>query len=299
MAAAIVLFLAVLCFFLPYYLFLPAYSLPAREEGELRVHFLGGAGDCTVIEFPGGNVLLINAGDGTLASKNAIYRFVRGLSPTSVSVLATDADKRCVGGFGRILQSFPVERAYLPAFPKARGAYARFSALLKQKKVLSQTLTRYQSIADGSGAYAVCLSPYSIEESADEASVVLWLSYQGVNFLMAGNCSAARQQRFYKEYQIDPSIFSAGEYEVRLNETHVVRVAEHGAAGSVSGELLGILNASVALVQCGNGYSLSESTARLLAGQGLDVYRTDELDTVTVSVKDGNFRVLPHFGNVR
>ena len=37
----------------------------------------------------------------------------------------------------------------------------------------------------------------------------------------------------------------------------------------------------------------------LFAQEGLNVYRTDELDAVTVSIRNGAYRVIAHFGDNR
>lgn len=299
LAAAIVLFLAVLCFFLPFYALLPAKNLPPREDGELRLHLLSGVGDCKIVEFPSGNLLIVNAGDGSLNGRNEIYRYVKGLNPASVSLLATDADRSCVGAFLRILESFSVERAYLPAFSKETGSYAKFASALQERNVPAERITRYGAIADSSGAYAVCLSPYRTEEDATDASVVLWLNYGGVGIFLAGNTSSVRERRIYDEYLIDSTIFDTAEHRVRLDETDIYVAPSHGARGGTRRELLKLLGAKEALIQCGRGYAPSSETMTLLAQERLTVYRTDELNAVTVSVQNGAYRVISHFGEKR
>ena len=299
LGAAIILFLAVLCFFLPFYALLPAKRLPQREEGELRLHLLSGVGDCKIVEFPSGKLLMINGRDGSLKSRNEIYRYVKGLNPVSVSLLATDANGSCVGGFVRILENFPVERAYLPAFSKETGSYAKFVSALQDRDVPAARITRYGAIADPSGAYAVCLSPYRTEEDASDASVVLWLGYGDVGIFLAGNTSSMRERRIYDEYLIDSTIFDTADYRVRLSETDIYVAPSHGARGGTRGELLQLLGAKEALVQCGRGCAPSSETMLLFAQEGLNVYRTDELDAVTVSIRNGAYRVIAHFGDNR
>ncbi|HIZ24070.1 MAG TPA: MBL fold metallo-hydrolase [Candidatus Gallimonas intestinigallinarum] len=84
----------------PYRSFLPAAQIDAREEGEMRVHFLSvGQGDCTIVEFPGGDVLVVDAGDGSFEANNAIVSYIKGLDVRSLSLLATHADIDHYGGF--------------------------------------------------------------------------------------------------------------------------------------------------------------------------------------------------------
>jgi len=292
----ILLFLAVFCCFIPYRSLLPAYSFPARAEGELRVHVPAVGGDCTVVEFPGGNVLVVNAGDGSLESRNALIRYLKGIAPASVTFVAADSES--VGGFSALFEEFPVEKAYLPAYGAETGKYRRFLEAAKEEGCPTERISRYTVLSDPSGAYAVCLSPYSeaAENSEADSSAVFWLSYEGVSFLLAGNTTAAREEKLVGEYKIDSGIFDAGAYKVSLDETDVLKVACHGADTASSAEFLSLIGAKTAIVSCGLNAKPSKNTVARLADAGAEVHRTDEAGSTVVSVKNGTYEVLRHFG---
>ena len=72
----------------------------------MRIHFLSvGQGDCTVVEFPDGDALIIDAGDGSFSANNALVRYLKGLDVSALTLIATHAD------FGRICRlHFPACR---------------------------------------------------------------------------------------------------------------------------------------------------------------------------------------------
>ena len=83
-ALLLVAVVALVHMFVPLSSLLPAYKLAAREEGELRVHFLDvGQGDCTIVEFPSGEAVVIDAGDGSFINRNHTVRYLKALAPKS------------------------------------------------------------------------------------------------------------------------------------------------------------------------------------------------------------------------
>lgn len=295
-AVAAMIALTALSYFIPFKSALPAYSLPSRAEGEMRVHFLSvGQGDCTVIEFPNGEVLVADAGDGSFDAENKIIRYLKGLDVSSFSFLATHADIDHYGGLRELLEIFPAEKVYLPLLETDTLAYRAFVAAAGAE---TEVLTRYDTIVNGSGAYAVCISPYSVgEEDENDSSTVLYLSYEGVNFLFCGDISSAREETLLREYSLYEGIFDSG-FSVRLEETNILKVSHHGSAGASSAEWLALLGADAAIVSCGRGNSYShpaaESVARLREA-GAEIYRTDELGDVVVSVRNGSYTIYTNY----
>lgn len=296
LTASIVAFLAVFFAFVPFRLMLPAYKVAAREEGELRLHFLDLQGGVTVVEFPDGEVLVVNAGDGSFENDNTLIRFLRGLDMTTLSVLATNCFPSHVGGMPAILETFQVKKAYLPAFSSDTGAFTRFLSAVDKEGCGGEQLVRYGTIENSSGAYAVCLSPYFQEENVteDEASTVLYLSYAGVNTVLTGDLTAKRERRLANEYVLFESIFDRGNYRVRLDETDILLASSHGSNEGSCEEWLSLLSPSATVICCNKIERPSDSAlSRIVSGSG-EVLRTDELGVITVSIKSGSYRVQTH-----
>lgn len=282
--------LALFGYFCPFRSLLPAQTVSAREEGELRLHFLNGQGDCTLVEFPDGDLLVIDGGDGSLSSGATEY--IKGLHPENITVISTSPALGRAGGLAGIVSAFDVNTVYLPAVETDTGAYHRLLAAVRAKGCKTEKLTRYGTIARPSGAYLVCLSPYSIDETdAAEASAVLYLQYAGVRVLLCSDMTQARERRLLREYSLDRTIFNSGSCEVDLSAIDVLKVAARGRNTSSCKEWLSLLEAKAVVVSCGRGSgTLSGEVVKRL--QPADVYRTDELGTIIVSIRDGAFRVI-------
>ena len=301
LALVVLVTCAVALFFLivPFRALLPAYPVPARGEGELRIHFLSvGQGDATAVEFPDGEVLLIDGGDGSFSANDALVRYLKGLQMTALSVLSTHADADHFAGLCEVLTVFDVEKVYLPVLRDA-PEYERFLAAVREEGCPAEELTRYDVISHPSGAYLVCVSPYPIGETDEnDASTVLYLSYQGVNALFCADIGAARERRLLSELSLGEDIFDSGEYRVRLAQTDILKVAHHGSDASSGEEWLQMLSPSAAVISCGAGNSYRHpagGTLSRLSSVGAEVYRTDELGHILITVSGGSYTVSSEF----
>lgn len=290
--------LAFFNYFVPFRSLLSAYSFPERAEGELRIHFLDvGEGDCEIIEYPNGNLLVIDAGDGSWEHTNKLIRTIKGIAPSGISMLASHADSDHIGGFSVLLDIFGAETFYLPAVGSDSAEYTNLIAAIERAGCETRVLTRYQTIADGSGAYAVCLSPYSQGETDENnSSAVLYFSYEGVNAVFCGDISSTREKKLAQEYALDETLFDSGAYTVRLPETDILKVAHHGSAYSSCEEWISLLQPAVSVISCGQGNSYSHPTSEAAARLAQsEIYRTDELGDIVICISQGEYRVYTNF----
>ena len=164
LVTAIVIFSA----YMPFYTLLPAVGISAREEGEVRIHFLSvGEGDASIIEYPDGKCLLIDTGNGSFENDVHIYRYLKGLAPTALSVVLTHTDADHCGGMRSLFDKMEVEKLYLPVLGSGSSFYQRILKTAAEKGIPTEILSRYDVISHPSGAYAVCISPYSFGETDD------------------------------------------------------------------------------------------------------------------------------------
>lgn len=282
----------------PIRLLLPAYAVGERGEGEARIHFLDvGQGDCEIVEFPDGSVLVIDAGDGAWEHNCHILRFLKGIGAETVSLAVTHAEVDHCGGAAALLADRRAEKVYLPVLPASLGIYEDIEREAEAQDAPTQTITRY-TVIEGGDAYAVCISPYSADESdMNDSSAVLFFSYAGVGVLFGGDISAARERRLLDEQrlseEIGEHIFDSGSHAVRLEETDILKVSHHGSNGSCSAEWLSLLSPETAVISCGQGNAYghpTEGALARLAAVGAEIYRTDELGDVTVTIsKNGTY----------
>lgn len=297
-AVLLVCALAILFALEPFAMLLPAYALPKREEGELRLHFLDvGQGDCTLIEFPDGEVLAVDGGDGSFSCTNKLARYLKALSPARLSLLVTHADVDHFGAFPFLLKEFEVETCYLPLLPVENAAYSELLSALGEARCKTDVLTRYDRMEKKEG-YLVCLSPRSQEEDDEnDTSTVLYLNFGGVRILLCGDISSSREKLLLREYALMPGIFNSGDCAVDLDKIDILKAPHHGSEGSSSLEFLSLLRPQSLIVTCGkdNGYHFPKGGAlenfRAASPEG-KIYRTDEQGDIIVSVKDASYSVL-------
>lgn len=270
---------------------LPARAIPEREEGELRIHFLDvGQGDSAVVEFPDGELLLIDAGDGTFYNENKLIQYLKGLDSKKISYLATHADLDHFGGFSELFEYFPPEKVYLPALPSDSSAYSKFLEECDRSGCELSALSRYDAIAHASGAYLACVSPYAAGEGdGDDSSAVLYLNYQGVRVLFCSDISVVRERLLLREYALGEGIFDAGDYRVNLEKVDVLKVAHHGSDDSSSAEFLSLVSPREAVISCGRGNRYTHPFAGSVERLGLcgaRIWRTDELGDIVVRISE-------------
>ncbi len=289
---------AVALFFLivPFRALLPADPIPPRGEGEMRLHFLSvGQGDATVVEFPDGDALLIDGGDGSFAANDALVRYLKGLDISSLTLIATHADSDHFSGLTEVLRVFRVEKVYLPVIGARTDGYARFLAAVEREACETDTLVRYDVIARPSGAYAVCISPHAVGETDEnDASVALYLSYAGINVMLCADMSTTRENALLDELSLYEGIFDSGAYRVRPEETHLLKVSHHGSGNATGAAWLAHLLPEAAIISCGAGNSYrhpAEETLARLAAVGAEIYRTDELGNIVVTIADGGYTI--------
>ncbi len=288
----------------PFRRYLPSYAIEERAEGEIRIHFLDvGQGDCEIVEFSDGSALVIDAGDGSWENNNHILQYLKSLRISTLFLAITHADADHCGGASAILSDWRAETVYLPVLPASMGIYEDIGKNAAAQGAEVKTLTRYGVIARG-GAYAVCISPYSVDETdANDSSAVLFFSYAGVNVLFGGDISAEREKRLINEQKLSGELgghlFDSGNYAVRLEETDILKVSHHGSDGSSSAAWLALLSPETAVISCGQGNRYghpADGALTRLAEAGADVYRTDELGDVMVSVsKNGTYTTKYHY----
>ena len=290
--------------FSPFRRYLPAYAIAERGEGEVRIHFLDvGQGDCAIVEFSDGSALVIDTGDGAWEHSNHILRYLKNLHISALFLAITHADSDHCGGAAALLEDFRATQVLLPVLPATMGVYEAIEERAKRQGAEIRTLTRYDTLVRA-GAYCVCISPYSVDETdLNDSSAVLYFSYAGVNVLFGGDISEEREKLLISEQKLSDSLgehlFDSGDLAVRLEETDILKVSHHGSGGSSSQEWLELLSPETAVISCGRGNAYghpADGALTRLADVGADIYRIDELGDVMITIsKNGTYTTEYHY----
>lgn len=295
-AVLLVLAVAVFNAMVPFRTLLAARTISAPRENELRIWYLDvGQGDCTVISFPNGKALVIDAGNGSWENDNHLMRFFKGLGAEELIFVPSHADADHCGGIAYLVENFGAKALYLPAIGSDANAYADMKAEAEKCGAEIKTAKRYE-ILDYGEAYVSFLSPYSQEAvTENEASTVLYLQYGAFTALFTADMDAKREEKLREEYEAMQNVFDYGKYTVRLGGIDVLKVAHHGSDASSSAEWLGLLKPAASVISCGRGNPYGHPAGgalQRLFDCGSEIYRTDELGDILVSAfSDGNFEV--------
>lgn len=296
-AAAVAITIAVVAYFVPFRKLLPAIKLPSLREGEVRLHFLDvGQGDCAIVEFSAGDILVIDAGDGSYEHNNLLARYLKALKPEHISMLLTHPDSDHFGGFPTLLQLYGAEKFYLPVMAEESKDYLAFIDAVNSAGCEQEIMSRYKTI-ERESCSLVCLSPFPTGETEENAaSTVLYFDCGGVNALLSGDMTAVRERKLLEEYKLDETFFDAGDLSVSLENIEILKMPHHGSAYSSSEEWLEFMKPETAIISCGAGnrygHPAEEALSRLRAASPeAEIYRTDELGSIMISIYEGNYTV--------
>ncbi|HKY31081.1 MAG TPA: DNA internalization-related competence protein ComEC/Rec2 [Candidatus Polarisedimenticolia bacterium] len=256
-----------------------------RPEG-LRVTFLDvGQGDAVLLETPGGERLLVDAGGSPSGHHDAGERIVgpalwdRGVASIDRLIL-THSDADHAGGAAAVAEGFrPKEIAGPSGWPAWRPAAGRLAARAPG--------ARWRELVKGDriclrGACVEVLHPpgRSAPPAArpNEQSLVLRVSSGGAAALLTGDAGSATER----------------ELEATLLPARLLKVGHHGSRTATSERLLAAAAPRLAVISCGQnnpfGHPHRETLQRLQAA-GVRILSTDRHGEVEVELLPRHTRV--------
>lgn len=281
-----------------------------NEEGQLRVNFVDvGNGDCTIIELPDGKVLMIDGGDGTYPRNAEILKELNSRKIDKIDYLiCSSVENGSCGGLAEILNYKSADKIFAPYCPVTyiSDGFKSFSdAVKKQGKDVSYC--EYGVGVEGEG-YTFCfLSPDShlyedgeygkllnspTEQNIKNASAVIWLECGGVNFMFSGNAGQAVQKKLIDYYNVSGLEF--GGRTIDITKCDIVKLSDHGSEAGAYAQFTDLIKPEAAIISVGENGRGNPTLAAIANAQnnvGDRLYRTDELGTITVTVKGGKYEI--------
>jgi competence protein ComEC len=255
----------------------------------MTVTFLDvGQGDATVIEYPDGKVLLIDAGARSAysdAGRRVIVPFLKrkGITHLDAFVLTHDHNDH-TGGARSVIESIPVEKIYFPRSTEPSPCFTELQDIIHEKNIPLEFLSAGKTIQtfDNSRLFVLHPCPMSAtgagftRTNLNNTSVVLRLSYGRSSILLMGDAEEDVEQELCNSY---------GDFL----HCSVVKVAHHGSINASSDRFISIVKPDFAVVSVGKNNKFNHpSTDVLIRYQQhhVPVERTDEQGAVV-------FRITP------
>lgn len=244
----------------------------------LRVHFIDvGQGDSTFMELPGGETMLIDAGESEYGS--AVANYIKNLGyDTLTYVVGTHPHSDHIGGLEEIIRSFNVGSVYMPKVSSNTETFEDLLIAVKEKGLTVNTAKKDVLIIEKENLRAEILSPVMEEYSnLNNYSAVVMLTYGNNKFLFTGDAEALVEEELLGDLSCD-----------------VLKVGHHGSSTSSSDSFLKAARPEYAVISCGKdnkyGHPHSEVLSRIL-DVGASVLRTDISGNIVIESDGSNIKI--------
>jgi competence protein ComEC len=258
----------------------------AAQPGKLRLWFLDvGQGDSTLVQFPTGESLLLDAGNiQPDYGKLVVVPELKALGITRLgTIVATHDDADHIGGIPYVSNHWRVESLVEGTSSTQKS---ELSAMIQQSAELHHLnilLVHAGQVFRCGKAEVEVLNPQSAANTAAESdnsrSVVLKITYGKFSVLLMGDADISVEKRLLTSKKL---------------ECDLLKVGHHGSRTSSCPEFIATVQPKVSVISCGwrnrYGHPSPEVIHRLGSTQ-TRVYRTDLQGAVLVETDGNTFTV--------
>lgn len=249
---------------------------PSEDNADiLTVHYLDvGQADCTYVELPNGENLLIDAA----SSKNSfqIIDYLKSLGCDKINyAVATHPHADHIGGMSSIISEFKPEKFYMPNVYSTSKTFENLLDTLETCNTDVNIAEKGNYIINDKNLKIKFLFPNTDVTNSDlnNASAVIKITYKKTSFLFMADA----------ESKVEKQLLSSD------IDSDVLKIGHHGSANSSCDEFIKKVNPKIAVISCGknNQYGHpSEKTLSILHKNNIDIIRTD-INGTAVITSDG------------
>ncbi|MPM34143.1 hypothetical protein SDC9_80725 [bioreactor metagenome] len=251
-------------------------SNTSDKNSGLIVYFLDvGQADCTLIQLPNGEEVLIDAGN--YGDGSYIKNYLENLNVDDIEYfILTHPHEDHIGSAKEIINNFTVKKIYMPDVLASSNLYESTMLAIENKDIETIFAKPGLKIIDSPGLKLELLSPKSMYYSElNEYSAVARLEYDNTSFLFTGDAESVSELEML-----------GGGFNL---DSDVLKVVHHGGRTSSSIDFLKAVTPEYSIISCGEDNSYGHphiETLNRLSDIGSEIYRTDELGTI-VAVSNG------------
>ena len=215
-------------YLLPVLIFILIFAFPAFSK-DLTISYIDiGQGDSELIELPEGKNILIDAGDNDVSNKLISYLRERKIEKLDL-VIISHPHLDHYGGLLQTSKIIPVIQVLDSGAPTSSTTYLKLLKQFMSKKVKFKIARKGEKINYHNGISLNILAPEdpllkNSRSDANNASIVVRLTYNKVSFLFTGDIEAESQERLLT----DKNTLKAD----------ILKVAHHGSRYTTSNEFL-------------------------------------------------------------
>lgn len=264
------------------------YHFQANDSGKITVSFLAvGHGDASIIHNDTNQAIMIDIGPKD--TYDTVLDYCHNNHIYSIDALfLTHPHEDHVGALRRVGDEITIQKIYVPKILEELTENVFYYRWIKE--YCETKGIEYEEIDDHFACeinhmYIQNYNPVNAITSSDlnQYSLVLKVTYNQKNILYTGDAG------WHAEYQIL-------ENTTKL-DSDILKVGHHGSYDSTSSELLRTVNPSYAVISVSNQEEFTlpnPDVINRLEGNGIMVYRTDQMGTISFEITDNHIIVLNH-----
>ncbi len=249
-----------------------------HHADDLTVTFLSvGQGDSTLVELPGGTVMLVDGGGLSPTfdvGERLIGPLLRRRKIQSVDILVlTHPDFDHYDGLPAIAEQFAADELWTSGATKQGKRFAQFERRLRRSGARRRITRRGDAIEVGGAEISVLHPSATHARAGNDDSLTLRIAFGGTCILLAGDLEAAGEAELLRAY---PDL-----------ACDILKAPHHGSKTSSSDRFLTAVRPRVAVASVGyrNRYSMPHRLVlQRYRRHGIRLLRTDEDGAVTVRV---------------
>ena len=236
-------------------------------DGRLNVFFIDvGQGDCSFIELPNGETLLIDVGEYDAA--DTVIDFINSRNISSLDyVVATHPHSDHIGGMQYVLKEFHSGTVFLPDAVNDTKTYTRMLDVIEANADNVIEAKAGVSILSENGLDVDIIAPNSTGyEELNDYSAVVKITYENTSFLFMADAEKLSEDEIKTDVSCD-----------------VVKVGHHGSKTSSSASFVNKTKADYAVISVGadNEYGLpKDEVLNRWQKSGAEILRTDKEGTI-------------------